>query len=85
VTGVAAGLHVLLELPPELDDEVLAAEARRDGIYVEPLSRFALDRRAPSGLVIGYGRVHETALEPAVAALATVIARTRRARRRRSH
>jgi GntR family transcriptional regulator/MocR family aminotransferase len=84
VTGVSAGLHVLLELPPGLDDELVAAEARRDGIYVESLSQFAVDRRAPSGLVIGYGRVHATALEPAVAALATVIARTRRARRRRS-
>jgi GntR family transcriptional regulator/MocR family aminotransferase len=75
VEGVAAGLHVLLRLPPGLDDELVAKEAARDGVLVEPLSRFALERRAASGLVIGYGRVHETAVEPAVTALADAIGR----------
>ena len=79
VKGVAAGLHVLLELPPDLDDELIAREAARDGVCVEPLSRSALARRDSSGLVIGYGRLHETALEPAVAALASAIERVRRA------
>ena len=75
VKGVAAGLHVLLELPPGVSDRAVAEEAAREGIRVEPLSRYALERRAPAGLVIGYGRVHETALEPAVEALARVITR----------
>jgi GntR family transcriptional regulator/MocR family aminotransferase len=74
VKGVAAGLHVLLELPPGLDDVRVAAAAAEDGIRVEPLSGFALERQA-SGLVIGYGRVHEAALEPAVAALGAAIRR----------
>lgn len=74
VKGVAAGLHVLLQLPPEVDDARVAAEAAQDGIRVEPLSRFALERPA-SGLVIGYGRVHEAALEPAVVGLASAIRR----------
>jgi GntR family transcriptional regulator/MocR family aminotransferase len=72
VHGVAAGLHVFLELPPEIDDAAVAVEARRAGIRVEPLSRFALTRRA-SGLVIGYGRLHESVIEPAIAALAGVL------------
>jgi GntR family transcriptional regulator/MocR family aminotransferase len=75
VEGVAAGLHVLLRLPDGLDDEAVAAEAARDGVYVEPLSRFALARPGPPGLVLGYGRVHESALEPAVDALAAAIRR----------
>jgi GntR family transcriptional regulator / MocR family aminotransferase len=74
VQGVAAGLHVVLELPSDVDDEAVVAEARRAGIRVEPLSRFAL-ARAGSGLVIGYGRLHESAIEPAVAALAAVVRR----------
>jgi GntR family transcriptional regulator/MocR family aminotransferase len=74
VKGIAAGLHVLLQLPSELDDASVAAEAAHDGIRVEPLSRFVLDRPA-SGLVIGYGRVHETALEPAIAGLVAAIGR----------
>ena len=77
VQGVAAGLHVLVQLPSELDDARVAAEAARQGIRVDPLSRFALERPA-SGLVVGYGRVHEAALEPAVAALASAIRRAAR-------
>jgi GntR family transcriptional regulator/MocR family aminotransferase len=76
VEGVAAGLHVLVRLPPGVDDERVATDAAREGIYVEPLSRFAVGGGASSGLVVGYGRVHETALEPAVVALAAVVRRT---------
>ena len=38
-----------------------------------PLSMYTLWRRRELGLVHGYGRVHESALEPAIAALAAVI------------
>jgi GntR family transcriptional regulator / MocR family aminotransferase len=73
--GVAAGLHVLVRLPEGLDDTLVAAEAERDGVHVEPLSRYALRPGARGGLVIGYGRVHETAIAPAIAALAAAIER----------
>jgi GntR family transcriptional regulator / MocR family aminotransferase len=73
IEGAAAGLHLLLRLPPGADDAHIAQDAAREGIRVEPLSRYAIDRRAPPGLVIGYGRMHETALEPAASALASVI------------
>lgn len=64
---------MLLRVPASLDDESIARDAARDGVRVEPLSRYALGRRSAPGLVIGYGHVHETAPEPAVAALASVI------------
>jgi GntR family transcriptional regulator/MocR family aminotransferase len=72
VQGVAAGLHVLLHLPDGVDDRSIAAEAARNGIRVEPLSRFAVGSDA-SGLVIGYGRVHENAIDAAITALAEVV------------
>jgi GntR family transcriptional regulator/MocR family aminotransferase len=75
VQGVAAGMHVLLRLPAGADDERIAQEAERVGVRVEPLSMYALRRPGAPGLVIGYGRVHESALEPAIAALAAVIRR----------
>ena len=75
VQGVAAGVHVLLRLPAGADDARLARAAGRAGVRVEPLSMYALGRGGAPGLVIGYGRVHETAIEPAVAALAAVIRR----------
>jgi GntR family transcriptional regulator/MocR family aminotransferase len=73
VDGVAAGLHVLLRLPPDIDDRRVAHAAAARGVYVEPLSQYALRQRGDSGLVIGYGRVYESALEPAVQALAAAI------------
>ena len=80
IQGVAAGLHVLVRLPAGSDDELIAREAAREGVHVEPLSRYALRRRGAPGLVLGYGRVHETAIAPAVAALASAIARAGRNR-----
>jgi GntR family transcriptional regulator/MocR family aminotransferase len=73
VEGVAAGMHVLLCLPPGVDDRAVAAEAEDAGVRVPPLSRYALAASDRGGLVIGYGRVHEDALDPAVAALARVL------------
>jgi GntR family transcriptional regulator/MocR family aminotransferase len=75
VEGIAAGMHVLLRLPAGLDDRAVATEAERSAVRVTPLSRFALTPTPRGGLVIGYGRIHETALEPAVSALASAIDR----------
>jgi GntR family transcriptional regulator / MocR family aminotransferase len=75
VQGVAAGVHVLLRLPAGADDARIARAAEHAGVRVEPLSAYALGGRGAPGLVLGYGRVHETAIEPAVAALAAIIRR----------
>ncbi|SRR6266508_1282710 len=77
VEGVAAGVHVLLRLPPDIDDEAVVSRAERIGLRVTPLSRFALTSNA-GGLVIGYGRVREDALEAAVAALARAVGQAER-------
>ncbi|MFI5509385.1 PLP-dependent aminotransferase family protein [Mycobacterium sp. NPDC051804] len=54
VTGVAAGLHVLVTLPdPEVDDAAVADELRDAGVLVHPLS-WHCRRSGPPGLVIGY-------------------------------
>ena len=76
VEGVAAGMHVLVRLPGSCDDHAVAAAAESEGVRVAPLSRFSISRPAAPGLVIGYGRVSETALEGAVATLGRAIART---------
>jgi GntR family transcriptional regulator/MocR family aminotransferase len=73
VEGVAAGIHVLLRLPAGCDDEAVAAAAEGHGVRVAPLSRYGISRPTGPGLVIGYGRVTELALEGAVAALARAI------------
>jgi GntR family transcriptional regulator / MocR family aminotransferase len=73
VQGVAAGVHLVLSLPPGTDDVAVSREAARAGIGVPPLSAFRLQPADESGLVVGYGRLHESAVEPAASALAAVI------------
>jgi GntR family transcriptional regulator/MocR family aminotransferase len=68
VFGVAAGLSVVLELPGT-DDRELDRAALQAGVRVEALSRYAIQDRGRRGLVIGCGGVHESAIDPAIAAL----------------
>ncbi|MEV4007008.1 PLP-dependent aminotransferase family protein, partial [Actinomadura sp. NPDC049753] len=79
-TGIAAGLHAVLRLPPGTEPEALEA-ATRAGVAVDALSAF----RHPSarlppqdGLVVGYATPPDHAFEPALQALVRVLAVSRR-------
>jgi GntR family transcriptional regulator/MocR family aminotransferase len=74
VTGIAAGVHVLLALSPWIDDTAIAQLASEERIRVASLSQFCITRSDVRGLVIGYGRLHESAVSPAVAALGAIVA-----------
>ena len=73
VEGVAAGLHVLVRLPEGSDDEAVAVRSEQRGVRVVPLSRYAHSNGTGGGLVIGYGRIHEASIPPAIRALAKVL------------
>ncbi len=75
VDGVAAGVHFLLRLPPGVDDAAVSEEARAAGIRVPPLSAYRIAPSPEGALVVGYGRLHEEAVGPAVRALARVVQR----------
>jgi GntR family transcriptional regulator/MocR family aminotransferase len=75
VDGVAAGVHFVLRLPPGVDDAAVSADARAAGIRVIPLSAYRIVASDGGGLVVGYGRLHEDAVDPAVRALARVVRR----------
>ncbi|MGA9113421.1 MAG: PLP-dependent aminotransferase family protein [Candidatus Dormiibacterota bacterium] len=77
VAGVAAGIHGVVWLPPGVDDRRVAVEAEREGVRVAPLSQFRIDHPVRPGLALGYGRVTETALDDAVAALARAVRHAR--------
>jgi len=64
VTGAAAGMHLLLPLPG--DDLAIAADAAGLGINVRPLSPMYLTEPVSHGLLLGYGRLREDSIEPAV-------------------
>jgi len=70
IEGVAAGLHLLLRLPPGVDDSAIARDARSAGINVSALSAFRIKPASSGGLVLGYGRLAESAIEAAVQELA---------------
>jgi GntR family transcriptional regulator/MocR family aminotransferase len=79
VTGIAAGLHALAELPAgEREDEVTARAAAR-GLSVEGLAsyRMAADGRGPA-LVVGYGRPPAHAFTTALARLCAALAQAGR-------
>jgi GntR family transcriptional regulator/MocR family aminotransferase len=73
IDGAAAGMHVVLRFPAQVDDGPIAKACVDAGIAVPSLSSFSLTPSAHNGLVIGYGRLHESAVDDAVRALAGVV------------
>jgi GntR family transcriptional regulator / MocR family aminotransferase len=75
VTGVAAGLHALLELPPGLDeDEIIARAAARHDLALDGLRPYC-SASGPhrAALVIGYATPPQHAFTGAVARLMAVL------------
>ncbi|MFI6372670.1 PLP-dependent aminotransferase family protein [Streptomyces sp. NPDC050546] len=71
VTGVAAGLHAVLRLPPGTEASVVKAAAWR-GIALDGLAAFRhpdTDMPVSDGLVVGYATPSEHAYGPALEAL----------------
>jgi GntR family transcriptional regulator/MocR family aminotransferase len=71
-SGIAAGLHVLVTLPREVDEAVLTTRARAAGVRVNPLSRYRTSPRPdlPPALVLGYGPLTPAQAEHGVRLLA---------------
>jgi GntR family transcriptional regulator / MocR family aminotransferase len=73
ISGVAAGLHIVLDLPPGTDGAAVVARAAQRGVRVISLRtyRAAADHR--EALVLGYGNLDDRAVERAVRELATAV------------
>ena len=71
VSGVAAGLHLLVTLPGDVDDAALADDLRDAGVLVHPVS---WHRRLPGppGLVLGYASHPPDRLREAAATIARI-------------
>jgi GntR family transcriptional regulator/MocR family aminotransferase len=77
VGGIAAGLHVLLELPPGVEEAPVVGHPAAAGIAVQGLSDFTRAHPRPPALVIGYGLPSIRDLREAVAAIAEAAAGAR--------
>jgi len=69
--GIAAGLHVVIRLDDDVDEDELAERAVRLGLDAQPLGRYRYrpDRLGLNGLVLGYARQPPHQLQRAVAEL----------------
>jgi GntR family transcriptional regulator / MocR family aminotransferase len=75
LSGIAAGLHVLVTLPPGPDEAELAERAEAAGIRIYTLGDYRV-ARAPDtapAILLGYGNLTTQAIEDGVRILAVVV------------
>jgi GntR family transcriptional regulator/MocR family aminotransferase len=72
----ANGLHVLVELPGDMDEPALLAAAARHGVGIEGLSLHSYTGEGQPGLVLGHAYLAEPAIERGVRLLAEALRAT---------
>ena len=82
VTGVAAGLHLVVTLPGDTPDTELALACAAEGVMVQPLS-WHRHAPGPPGLVLGYAASTPDRLREAAALIAAAHVTTAPPRRQR--
>ncbi len=76
VIGGDAGLHLVLGLPPHVDDRAVVEQIGRVRIMARPLSLYHMQQPASAkGLLLGYGAVSEEEIPAHFARLAHVVQR----------
>ena len=74
VRGVAAGLHVTVQLPDSDDEQAIREEARDRRIDLETMSDFRADQLGhPPALLLGYAQMTEPAIRAGVRELAQAV------------
>ncbi len=74
IRGVAAGLHVTVQLPDGVDEEALREQARERRLEIETMSEFSAGE--PAGgpvLLLGYAQMSEPAIARGVRELAEAV------------
>jgi GntR family transcriptional regulator / MocR family aminotransferase len=77
VSGVAAGLHLVLHLPEDIKASAMVGEAERRGVHVVDLDRYRARGSGPPALVLGYGNITDSLVPEAVSILADSFAAQR--------
>ena len=78
IKGIAAGLHVTVELPPGYDGAAIRRTADEQRIDLRTLDDY--EATGPPTLMLGYGALPEPAIVPGVRELAKVVRQHRAAR-----
>jgi GntR family transcriptional regulator/MocR family aminotransferase len=75
--GIAAGLHLVTWLPPDLGEEAVIAAAAREGVAVAGVSPYRLSPADRGGLIFGYSNLNERQIADGVTRLARGISSLR--------
>jgi GntR family transcriptional regulator / MocR family aminotransferase len=71
--GIAAGLHLVAWLPPDLDEAAVIAAAAREGVAVAGVAPYRLSPAPPGGLIFGYSNLNERVIADGVARLTRAV------------
>jgi GntR family transcriptional regulator/MocR family aminotransferase len=75
IGGAAAGLHLVVDLPPDADEAAVAAAALERGVAVDVIGATRMgDDEHPPALLLGYASSTEPALRRAAAQLGAAVA-----------
>jgi GntR family transcriptional regulator/MocR family aminotransferase len=66
VIGAEAGMHLVVLLPPGIDDVAVSKSAAGRGVSATPLSTCYLESGAKHGLILGYGGTNERQIRDGV-------------------
>jgi len=83
VSGVAAGLHLVVNLPDGVPASSVVRGAEARGVHVADLDRYRAGESGPPAVVLGYGNITDALVPQAVAVLADVVAEHRTGARSR--
>jgi GntR family transcriptional regulator / MocR family aminotransferase len=72
-TGIAAGLHLVAWLPPDLEEAEVIAAAAREGVAVAGVSPYWLSPAPRGGLIFGYSNLSERAITDGIMRLARAV------------
>ena len=75
VSGIAAGLHLMLELPADSDEQEIVAKAAELSVGVISIGSYRARSRPQPALVLGYGGIDDALIEEGVKRLASVLER----------
>lgn len=74
VTGVAAGLHVTVQLPEGVSEDKVCQAMAQHGVAVHGIAPHRIRTSPDAVLLIGYGRATETSIRAGIQVLARILA-----------
>jgi GntR family transcriptional regulator/MocR family aminotransferase len=74
IRGVAAGLHLMVELDPKADEKAIVAAAAKLSVRVYGVRVHRAHSPGPPALLLGYGNLRDAAITEGVKRLALVLA-----------